>query len=533
MAKKRAPGTRDSAVRRARARLARRQRLAFASVAACLGVAQAQTLPTGFALQDVVLEPFATNPVGFAFLPDGRILVIEKDSGNVRLAASGAGTSAVIATIQGVTAGDERGLLGVAVDPTWPARPYVYFHFTHTDSTVHVTMYTASGDLALPGSTNMTLASPYLLFKGIGDVYTHHNGGTLRFGPDGCLYVSAGDDGIACEAQDIDRPNGKILRLFVANMPGTGSGPPPLGDITPADNPFFGSTDNARLVYAYGLRNPFRFTVDFPTGNLYIGDVGLLAWEEVDELVALGYTGNNYGWPALEGFVPPPCCTECASHPPFTDPVHVYANPTDPDLSAVVIAGPRYRRAPDAPSSFPFEYVGDVFIAEFYAGWIRRLKRTGDAWDIAPAVPGQPDAGSWANGIPYITDFQLGPDGALYFVNMIGIALPRGVHRIVDLGSTDTAAAVVGAGIRTVPNPGRAGAGLSIRYHLAAAVLEVRVYDASGRLVRTLRPASGAANALHWDGRDDRGREAAPGLYLLRLTLAHGKPLHGKITLVD
>ena len=214
----------------------------------CTGVSSsgnAQTLPTGFALQSVVTDPFASDPVAFAFLPDARILILEKDTGNVRLAAVGGSTSALIATVAGVRGGGERGLLGVAVDPAWPARPYLYFQDTHTDSTVHITMYTASGDLSNPASTNLVLGSPYLVHKAIRDVVENHNGGTLRFGPDGYLYVSAGDDGNGCNSQDVNHPNGKILRLDVSRMPGTGSGPPPLADITPPDNPIPGPTDTA------------------------------------------------------------------------------------------------------------------------------------------------------------------------------------------------------------------------------------------------------------------------------------------------
>src|SRR5262249_53360943 len=147
-----------------------------------------------FAVQNVVGEPFASDPVGFAFLPDGRFLLIEKDSGNVRLAAAGASSSIVIATIPNLKIDPERGLLGIAVDPEWPARPYIYFHSTQTDTNIHIAMYTAVGDLTDPHSTNLELGSPFELLNDISDLFVNHNGGTLRFGPDRDLYVSLGDD---------------------------------------------------------------------------------------------------------------------------------------------------------------------------------------------------------------------------------------------------------------------------------------------------------------------------------------------------
>ena len=502
--------------------------LAILTVAA--GLLPAQTVPTNFAIQSVVLEPFVSSPAGFAFLPDGRILIVEKDSGNVRLAAVGANTSALIATVAGVQGGGERGLLGVAVDPDWPARPYVYFHSSHVDSTIHVTMYTASGQLSNPASTNLTLGSPYVLLKNIRDLFEHHNGGTLRFGPDHCLYVSAGDDGSGCDSQDVNLANGKILRLDVSRMPGTGSGPPPLAEITPPDNPIPGPSATARLVYAWGLRNPFRFTIDLQTGKLYIGDVGFLSWEELDEIVP-GDAGRNYGWPVYEGFEPTLCCPQC-TNPPFTDPIYVYPNPKNPDTSVAVTAGPLYRRVAGSPSSFPFEYEGSLFFADFYEGWIRRLVHTGLGWSVPAPVPGQPSAENWADGIIFISDLQIGPDGGLYFMRFISGSVPRGVHRIVDIGTTDAAPAAVSAITRSVPNPARSLAGVTIAYAPAAReAVRLRIYDATGRLVRVLRPST--PGTLKWDGRDDRGVPVGSGTYVYRLEWESLERAQGKITLVD
>lgn len=489
-------------------------------------------VPDGFAVQSVVLDPFDASPIGFAFLPDGRILVIEKDSGQVRLATPGNTASVVIATVPNVTTQLERGLLGVAVDPDWPARPYVYFHATRTGATIHITMYTATGDLTDPSSTNLTLGSPYTLLDDIPDVTTNHNGGTLRFGPDGFLYASLGEDTGSCQAQDLALPLGKILRLDVSAMPGPGSGPPPKADITPADNPFVGG-EWQRLVYARGLRNPFRFTIDPRSGNLYIGDPGHINWEEVDELVQAGYTGDNFGWPEYEGSLqdPDPSGTNCST-PPFVAPIYQYPNP--PADVVAVIGGPLYRTDSQAPYSFPAAYDGDLFLADFYGAWIRRLERSGASWSVADSVAGQPRALRWASNLSQIADLQQGPDGALYVMSFVSGGMPRGLHRIVNTlpSAVDERADTGSPRVRNLPNPAARGTGVRFEFELGhEQAARIRIFDPAGRLVRTLQPGPASSGSVSWDGRSQDGRPVRPGLYLFELRTRTGDRAGGKIVL--
>ena len=505
--------------------------LAAVATLAGAGAVQAQSVPTGFALQAVVGEPFGGSTVGFAFLPDGRILIIEKDTGNVRLAAVGSSTSAVIATITGLQVFGERGLLGIAVDPAWPTRPFLYFHGTYNDGTIRVTMRRASGALTNSASTSVTLASPYTILGAIPDVNSNHNGGTLRFGPDGFLYVSIGDDAFGCNAQDTNLLTGKILRLDITNMPGSGGGPPAKGEITPPDNPFPGPNENARLVFAAGLRNPFRFCIDPLTNDVYIGDVGEDAWEEMDVATYAGYAGNNYGWPAFEGLEAH--AHSCTLDPPFTSPLYVYPNPSGG--SASLIGGPLYRRVPSSASSFPFAYDGNLFLADVYNSFIRRLVRSGNNWSVAPAVPGQVNPTQWASGIDFISDLQTGPDGGLYFMVLSdGGSLSRGLYRIVDTTVTDALDAPGVAGLQAFPNPAPVQEGLTIRYRLLRPeTTRLRIYDAAGRLVRTLGPVQGTLGSVAWDGRTERGIPVAAGVYSVRLETGGKESLRRKITLLQ
>src|SRR5262249_36004590 len=154
--------------------------------------------------------------------------------------------------------------------------------------------------------------SPDVLFT-LDQPYSNHNGGNIVFGPDGFLYAGFGDGGSAGDpgkrAQDTGVLFGKMLRIDV-------EGGEPYA--IPSDNPFGGSTTAKKEIFAYGLRNPWRFSFDRKTGDLWVGDVGQDAWEEVDVVTR----GGNYGWSVREGLVCYNAAT-CASSG-FVDPIVVY-----------------------------------------------------------------------------------------------------------------------------------------------------------------------------------------------------------------
>lgn len=501
----------------------------------CTGTAIAQNLPDGFAHETVRTATFANEPIGFEFLPDGRLIVIDRD-GDVFVAFPYTTGSLKIFTVPDITNAEvHRGLLGMAIDPAWPVRPYLYFLYTHIDSTMHISMYTASGDLSDPGSTNITLSNRFIIVNDIRDDKDIHNGGTLRFGTDGMLYASIGEDSDPCLSQDLTSLNGKILRLDVSAMPDTGTGPPPKVLITPVDNPFPGPNENEKLVYAWGLRNPWKFTIDAPTGDLFIGDVGGLTWEEINFIENAGYTGSNFGWPQYEG-------TDSLTEPwlqcgvnPLTPPAHQYMHNGTSSYS--VMGGPRYRGAPTAVS-FPPHYEGDYFFMESFGelatGGMRRLEFDGNGWVAADSVPGQPDALNWASGLGFVVDMQMGDDGAIYYASMFNTFFPRGIYRIVATTATDVQDPQTSLPARSwaVPNPADASAGTTVHFGgVRAAELTMDIFDVRGRLVRTLTTTS-SPGSIHWDGRTNDRRSAGPGVYLYRLQ-ADGVPgTHGKVTLI-
>ncbi len=398
-------------------------------------------VPANFVDQPVV--NMLEAPVGFAFLPDGRILVVEQTTGNIKLHT--AIFPVTLATLPDFQVSYEEGLLGIAVDPRWPTKPHIYVHYTSNESPsmIHITRFTLAGDLTgtSGGAMTLDLGTRYEILSDIPNLNFNHNGGTVRFGPDQMLYASVGDDNLACNtAQDSTQLSGKILRLDIRGLPDGPGGPADKATIAPADNPAASHPNlNARLVWAMGLRNPFRFHIDALTGDLLIADVGQTEWEEVD----LAETGGlNFGWPWREGPVP---FSGCATDPTsgFTDPIYSF----DHSVGASVISAGVYRQNGGA-SQFPSDYEGDIFFSDYFSGEIYRLKNIGSGWTIAPPVPGQPSPTAWADGFFGVTDFAIGPDGALWYLRQ---GTDERIHRIAYVGPT-----AVDPSFTPAPSPDRA-----------------------------------------------------------------------------
>jgi glucose/arabinose dehydrogenase len=486
--------------------------------------AGAGTVPTNFT--DSLVLSGLNWPVGLAPLPDGRMFFVEQFSGRLRLVVNGAlaPTDPVI-TVPDVrnAPGTEQGLLGIAVDPGWPVRPYVYVYYDAASAAfIHIARFTVAGDLTFTGNGALTIdpATRRYLLTTIPDNANNHNGGTMRFGPDGMLYASLGDDAVGCDAQDLTLLKGKILRLDVSNVPAGGGSAPAQSVITPADNPYVGNANpNARLVYTDGLRNPFRFGIDPSNGHLFIGDVGQNNWEEIDRVPG---GGVDLGWPLFEGNA---AFTTCAGVTPdgMVAPIHQFPNGSG---SYAVIGGPIYRppACALAGTNFPTEYNGDYFFSEYYHGFLRRLKGSGTSWSIAPSVPGQPNASDWGTGFIAVSDWIVGCDAALWYVRQtVGFADNTGeIRRIVHTGSVGVPAPTPRVEFRP-PWPSPARGSVQLAYTLErSGTVALDVFDVRGNRVRGLvRPGRQDAGerTWTWDGLDEKGNTASAGMYFARLTV--------------
>jgi len=221
----------------------------------------------------------------------GRVRVIERD-GTVR-------GEPFLDIASRVSAGGERGLLGLAFHPRYGENGLLYVDYTDRDgNTVIAELRREAGSTASAGRIDPSFERVLLR---IDQPYANHNGGMIDFGPDGYLYVGMGDGGSGGDpenrAQDLSTLLGKLLRIDVdARDPGLAYG-------VPADNPFVGTPGARPEIWAYGVRNPWRFSFDPMTGDLWVGDVGQGTWEEVDRLTAAGGGGRgaNLGWRLMEG----------------------------------------------------------------------------------------------------------------------------------------------------------------------------------------------------------------------------------------
>jgi glucose/arabinose dehydrogenase len=321
----------------------------------------AATLPPDFT--ETQLARGIVRPTAMALAPDGRIFVCEQ-TGALRVIKDGKLLPQPFVTVPVFTEG-ERGLLGVTVDPDFPRTPHVYVYYTATKPIVHnrVSRFTASGDRAVNGSGTAILDLPQLA-KPI------HNGGAMHFGPDGHLYIAVGENAVPENAQNLDNPLGKILRIAKD------------GSI-PSDNPFSG-----RAIWAYGLRNPFSFAFQPGTGRMFINDVGRKDWEEINE----GEAGANYGWPVTEG---------PTTDPAYRAPLYAYRHGPTPATGCAISGGAFYD---PAEPQFPSEYLGTYFFADFCSGWIRRLD------------PATKTAHAFATDIGGPIGLQVGDDGSLYYL---------------------------------------------------------------------------------------------------------------------
>jgi glucose/arabinose dehydrogenase len=327
--------------------------------------------------------------------PD-RLFVVERE-GTIRIVRDGAVVSTPFLDISDdvTTEGEEQGLLGLAFHPAYGANGYVYVNYTDRQGRTRIVRFTATGDVANPASdfTVLTIPQPA----------PNHNGGMLAFGPDGMLYIGAGDggDGQGDNAQDRGSLHGSLLRIDV-------DGGTPYA--VPTDNPFVGEAGARAEIWAKGFRNPWRFSFDRATDDLYIADVGEAVKEEIDFQLAISDGGENYGWDVMEGtacYEPPSGCSTSG----FVRPIYEY----DHSEGCSITGGYVYRG-----SSHP-DLVGRYFFSDFCASWLRSFTIVGG---IATDVRDHADAAAPLAGV---ASFGEDANGELYVLSMFSGT----VHRIV------------------------------------------------------------------------------------------------------
>jgi glucose/arabinose dehydrogenase len=360
----------------------------------------------------------APRPTSLAFLPDGRMLVTSQ-GGQLHLYD---GTLNTILDLEDIICSNsERGLLGVTPDPQFATNRSIYLYYTFRkhggcEQNSDQSPVNRVARFVLPPTNQIDRASQTVLIDNIPSPNGNHNGGDVKFGRDGFLYVSVGDGGCRYDdatkcagANDAAREDhtvlGKILRI-------TKDGG------VPADNPFLGAGSvrcnqigvaqpgqRCQETWAKGLRNPYRIGVDHAPGSsrIYINDVGQAAWEEVD----VGIPGADYGWNEREGKCTNGSTTECGPPPAgLTDPLVAYSHQATGCRS---ITGGAF-----APWGWPAPYHRAYFFGDFICGKIFR---------IVTDAQGTPSIQEFATDVGRVVALEVGPgaDGrqALYYTKYI------------------------------------------------------------------------------------------------------------------
>lgn len=338
--------------------------LALLSLAAC--DSEASQTPTdgpngpGPNREGPTLERIVTA-VGFpvqvvAPMGEQRLFIVDK-RGTIRVFEDGALLAEPFLDVRDlVSDGNEQGLLSVAFHPGYSANGRLFVYYTDRDNDTQVVEYRVSAD------PNRVDPNPVVTVLSVDQPFNNHNGGLIAFGPDGMLYIALGDGGGGGDpleaGQSLATLLGALLRIDV-----DGGNPFAI----PADNPFVGQAGARGEIWAYGLRNPWRYSFDRQTGELYIADVGQSDREEVNA-APRGAAGLNYGWNTMEGsecFDPPQGCDQSG----LTLPVLDY----DHDDGCSVTGGFVYRGV-----ALP-ELTGLYLYSDFCSGFVRSFRLVGGA----------------------------------------------------------------------------------------------------------------------------------------------------------
>ena len=332
------------------------------------------------------------QPLALAVRPGDPALYVAQKTGVVVAVRGGRVDPEPVLDMTGdVSLGSEQGLLGLVFSPDGR---YGYVNYTDTNGDTHITEFAMRDGIADPGSRRD------LLF--VDQPFSNHNGGHLAFGPDGHLYIGLGDGGSAGDpngnGQSLSVLLGKMLRIDPRP-----SGSDPYG--VPADNPFVGRPGARPEIWAYGLRNPWRYSFDRLTGDLWIGDVGQGEWEEVDLQPGASAGGENYGWNSMEG-----THLYSGAEPPegAVPPVYEYSHG---EGGCVVTGGYVYRG-----EAIPHLRGAYVF-ADFCLGQLEALRvRDGDVTDHRVLGP----------VVSTISSFGEDASGELY-----ALSLSEGIYKLV------------------------------------------------------------------------------------------------------
>ena len=374
------------------------------ATATALATAPAATaVPTPLVAVSISLGPIAsgfTSAIGVSSAPgDSRLFVIQQ-TGQVLIVSGGKKVGTFLDISTRMSCCGERGLLGLAFHPNYAGNGRFFVRYTTPSGDVRLSEFhvSSSPNKADPASEKVILTIPH-------PSYANHNGGRIEFGPDGYLYIGTGDGGSGGDpnnhGQALNTLLGKLLRIDVDHAAAG------LAYAIPDGNPFIGQAGKRGEIWSYGLRNPYTFSFDRETHDLWIADVGQDAYEEVDRATVAGGGGKgvNYGWSVMEGnhcYKPATGCDATGMTPPLAE----YAHGGGDSIGCAIIGGYVYRG-----SAHPQLY-GRYFFGDYCSGRI---------WDVAAAGPVQQTPQELPGSGLQITGWGQDVNGELYLTATNGV----------------------------------------------------------------------------------------------------------------
>ena len=448
--------------------------------------------------QDLELELFASNldrPVNIKHAGDARLFVAEQDGLIKIINASGAIETTPFLDIDSRvrSTGNEQGLLGLAFHPDYVINGYFFVNYINNSGDTVVSRFSRDG--SNPSSADQN--SEFIIIT-YDQPFSNHNGGDLAFGADGYLYISSGDGGSGGDpqgnSQNTSNLLGNILRIDINTVT------PTQNYSIPSDNPFIGSSTARGEIWAYGLRNPWKFSFDRMNGDIWIGDVGQGDYEEINRASA-SEGGLNYGWRCYEGSSVYNTL-DCPSSSTLTFPVSEY-NHFDGEFKCSITGGYRYRG-----TTYP-SFDGWYFFADYCSGEIGFLvyDSTFDIWNITL----KDFSGNWSafgegvNGEIYISDLQSG-----------------NIYKLTDslLGLDDYSL----GSISLYPNPAKLELNIDFSKSNSVISSEILIYNMQGKVIKTVSRNTEMIQKINTS-------ELSDGVYILKINAENGAQYTKKLVI--
>lgn len=453
--------------------------------------------------QVLELELFATNldrPVNIKHSGDDKLYIVEQQGFISIVNSDGTVNSTPFLDIDSKVGainsiGDERGLLGLAFHPNYSANGYFYVNYIDGDGDTVISRFTRdTTNPLIADSTSEFIILTYF------QPFSNHNGGDMAFDANGYLYISSGDGGSGGDPQDngqnINELLGKILRIDINSTTGT------LNYSIPSDNPFVGNPSARGEIWAYGLRNPWKFSFDRMNGDIWIGDVGQGDDEEINKASSTA-SGLNYGWRCYEATTIYNN-TGCPSSSSLTFPIAEYNHFSDGAFKCSITGGYRYRG-----TNFP-GFDGWYFFADYCSEEIGYLAydSTNDSWNMTL----EQFNGNWSafgedvNGEIYVSDIQTGN-----IFKLIDTALS------VDDNEQNT--------ISIYPNPTKTELNINFGNIGSNTVpTKISIWDLHGKILKTINRTTNIVQKINTS-------ELSRGIYLLKINTDNGEQSTHKLVI--